>query len=144
MLGTYITFPELLIWLPLLAASCVSSQAVKKQPGDWPLRDRYWCWRVHCNTFYTNNEKYQLYNNVNYYWLKYIGNSFSIGLDGTGRLLTFLTALSFPMILIGSASNTVKQAPAFFCLMLMAQSGLMGVFLCQGCPCVLFLFGNLR
>ncbi|MFN8246953.1 MAG: NADH-quinone oxidoreductase subunit M [Ferruginibacter sp.] len=132
MLGTYITFPELLIWLPLLAGILCFFTGSEKAARGLAIAGSLLVLAVSIATlFYTNNEKYQLYNNVNYYWLKYIGNSFSIGLDGTGRLLTFLTALSFPMILIGSASNTVKQAPAFFGLMLMAQSGLMGVFLAK-------------
>ena len=111
MLGTYITFPELLIWLPLLAGILCFFTGSESSRGTGHLRIATGAGSVHCNTFYTNNENTSC--TIMSIIIKYIGNSFSIGLDGTGRLLTFLTALSFPMILIGSASNTVKQAPLF-------------------------------
>ena len=43
--------------------------------------------------FFTNDSQYLNYNYVNYIWLKYMGANYYIGLDGTGRLLTLLTAI---------------------------------------------------
>src|SRR6185436_4283276 len=70
--------------------------------------------------------------------LKYIGNSFYISLDGTGRVLTLLTAVSFPIIFISTWKNEYKNAGAFYGLMLLAQCGLMGVFLAK--DALLFYF----
>src|SRR5437868_198224 len=52
----------------------------------------------------------------------------NIGLDGMGRLLTLLTAFSFPLILAATYNNSYKNASAFYGLMLLTQAGLMGVF----------------
>ncbi len=80
--------------------------------------------------FYADNTKPTnlLYNNVSYVWLQYIGSSFSVGLDGMGHLLTFLTALSYPIIFIATRNKDYKNASAFYGLMLLSQGGLMGVF----------------
>lgn len=139
MLGSYITFPELLIWLPLLAGILCFFTGSEKAARSLAIAGSLVVLGVSIATlFYTDTEKHNLYNNVNYYWLKYIGNSFNIGLDGTGRILTFLTALSFPMILIGTAKASVKNAPSYFGLMLLAQAGLMGVFVAK--DALLFYF----
>lgn len=139
MLGTYITFPELLIWLPLLTGILCFFTGSEKSARSLAVTGSLLVLAVSIATlFYTNNDKYHLYNNVSYYWLKYIGNSFSVGIDGIGRMLTLLTAVTFPMIMIGSASNKVKNAPSFFGLMMLAQSGLMGVFVAK--DALLFYF----
>ncbi len=129
-MGTYITFPELLIWLPLVGGIIAfflrGENAAKKMAIVVSLITL----GVSAASFlYTDDAQYANYNRVNYFWLKYIGNSFFIGLDGTGRLLTFLTALSFPIILISTGKNKYKDSSAFYGLMLLTQAGLMGVFL---------------
>jgi NADH-quinone oxidoreductase subunit M len=63
-----------------------------------------------------------------YEWLKYLGSSFSVSLDGLGRILTFLTAISFPIIFTATYKTNYKNANAFYGLMLLSQCGLMGVF----------------
>ncbi|RYF52342.1 MAG: NADH-quinone oxidoreductase subunit M, partial [Cytophagaceae bacterium] len=80
------------------------------------------------SVFYADDSVYASYNRVNYYWMKQIGNSFFVGLDSTGRLLTFLTAIAFPVILVATQKNNYKNPGAFYGLMLLAQCGLMGVF----------------
>src|SRR6186997_759097 len=71
-------------------------------------------------------------------WLPGLGSSFSIRLDGMGQLLCLLTAISFPLIFIATWNNTYKKAKNFFGLMLLAQAGLMGVFLAM--DALLFYF----
>ena len=68
------------------------------------------------------------YNNVSYVWLPYIGSSFSVGLDGMGHLLTFLTAFTFPLIFAATYKTDYKNSNVFYGLMLLTQAGLMGVF----------------
>jgi NADH-quinone oxidoreductase subunit M len=128
MLGTYFTFPELLIWLPLVAGIlCFFVKGEQASKRLALIASLFTVTVSVISLFYTDN-KYASYNNVNYYWLKYIGNSFNIGLDGTARLLTLLTAIGFPVIFIATYKNTYKNAPAFYGLMLLVQAGLMGVF----------------
>lgn len=62
-------------------------------------------------------------------WLPDLGSSFSLGLDGMGRMLTLLTAIAFPVIFIATNKSTYKDSNQFFGLMLLSQAGLMGVFL---------------
>lgn len=77
--------------------------------------------------FYTA-DAYQSYNMVNYVWMKHIGNSLNVGLDSLGRILTFLTALAYPLILLATYKNNYKNASAYFGLLMLTQAGIMGVF----------------
>lgn len=129
-MGSFITFPELLIWLPVIAG--IVSFFLKKpgQAKNWAILFSLIILAVSVTSlFYTDDSKYQAYNRVNYYWLKYLGNSFYIGFEGTGRLLTLLTAIAFPVVFIATQKHDYKNANAFYALMLLTQAGLMGVFL---------------
>ncbi|HET9055726.1 MAG TPA: NADH-quinone oxidoreductase subunit M [Chitinophagaceae bacterium] len=62
-------------------------------------------------------------------WLPDLGSSFSLGLDGMGRMLTLLTAIAFPVIFVATNKSTYKDSNQFYGLMLLSLTGLMGVFL---------------
>lgn len=62
-------------------------------------------------------------------WLGSLGSSFSVKLDGMGQILCLLTAIAYPMIFISTWHTPFHKANNFFGLMLLAQAGLMGVFL---------------
>ena len=128
MLGTYITFPELLMWLPLLSG--IICFFIKKEPAvkSFAIISSLITLTVSIASLYYSGPSYKSYNSVNYEWLRHIGNSFYVALDGTGRILTFLTAVSFPIIFIATYKNSYKNASSFFGLMLLTQAGLMGVF----------------
>jgi len=87
--------------------------------------------------FYTA-DKYNSYNSVQYIWLKYMGAGLYVSLEGAGRLLALLTAVSFPIIFIATYKNSYKNAAVFFGLMLLSECGLMGVFLAK--DALLFYF----
>ena len=127
-MGTFITFPELLIWLPMLAGiACFFLKG--KAAKNWAILASLIVLAVSvASLFYSDDSLYASYNKVNYYWLKQIGNSFFVGLDSTGRLLTFLTAIAFPVIFIATQKNNYKNPGSFYGLMLLTQCGLMGVF----------------
>lgn len=61
-------------------------------------------------------------------WMGSFGSSFSLQLDGLSQILCLLTAVAYPLILLGTWKNNYDKAPQFFGLLLLAQSGLMGVF----------------
>jgi NADH-quinone oxidoreductase subunit M len=61
-------------------------------------------------------------------WIPALGSRFSVGLDGMGRILTLLTAVGYPLILIGTWRDSYRKASNFYALMLLMQAGLMGVF----------------
>ena len=71
-------------------------------------------------------------------WLPALGSRFAVGLDGMGQILCLLTALSFPIIFIATWRDQYRRAGNFFALMLLAQAGLMGVFLAM--DALLFYF----
>lgn len=71
-------------------------------------------------------------------WLPALGSSFSVKLDGMGQLLCLLTSISYPIIFIATWNTSYKKAKNFFALMLLAQAGLMGVFLAM--DALLFYF----
>jgi NADH-quinone oxidoreductase subunit M len=130
-LGTFITFPELLMWLPLLAGIfcfTVKSESIAKNIA---LFGSLAVLAVSLTTLAFTDVKFASYNAVNYIWLKNIGTSFYLSLDGTGKILTLLTAIAFPIIFISTYNNSYKNAGAFFGLMLLTECGLMGVFLAK-------------
>lgn len=130
-MGTYITFPELLIWLPLLAGLVIFMVGNANNSKSIAVVFSLLILAISVTTLFFTNEahhpEYRYYNNVNYLWLKYLGANYFVGLDGLGRLLTFLTALSFPLIFI-AAPQPHKKHKSFYGLMLLTQAGLMGVF----------------
>jgi NADH-quinone oxidoreductase subunit M len=128
MLGTYFTFPELLLWFPLVAG--ISCFFLKKggSAKNLALIASLATLAVSVISLFYTDAAYRSYNQVSYAWLSHIGNSFYVALDGTGRLLTLLTAVSFPIIFIATYKNNYKNLGAFYGLMLLSQAGLMGVF----------------
>lgn len=67
--------------------------------------------------------------NTNAEWIPSLGSRFAVGGDGLGKLLSLLTAVSFPIIFIATYKSSYIKANQFFALMLLSQAGLMGVFL---------------
>ena len=61
-------------------------------------------------------------------WISILGSRFTLSLDGMGKMLELLTAISFPVIFAATYSNKYKNSNAFYGLMLLSQAGLMGVF----------------
>jgi NADH-quinone oxidoreductase subunit M len=132
MLGTYFTFPELLIWIPFITGviaffirngNSVKTFAVISSIATLTVSV--------ISLFYTDvahHPEFFYYNNVSYVWMPYIGSGFSVGMDGMGFLLTFLTALAFPLIFIVTNKSAYKNINSFVGLLLLAQAGMMGVF----------------
>lgn len=61
-------------------------------------------------------------------WLPNLGSRFSVSMDGMGKMLCLLTAVSFPVIFGATYQNSYKNSGSFYGLMLLTQAGLMGVF----------------
>ena len=62
-------------------------------------------------------------------WMSTLGSSFALKLDGLGQVLCLLTAVAYPLTFVGTWRASYKKAHRFFALMLLAQAGMMGVFL---------------
>lgn len=125
----WITFPELLIWFPLVAGLVAFFIRNEKTVKAWALLASLITLGIAVVSLaYADNTKHFYLNNVSYFWLKYLGSNFSVGLDGMGRMLTTLTAIAFPVIFIATSKTTYKNTHLFYGLMLLTQAGLMGVF----------------
>lgn len=138
MFGNYITIPHLLIFIPLLAG--LISFFIRSQPGAkaWSLLMAIVTLGISVLSLVYSKDAPLSGRAFNYEWLQYIGASFSVSLDGVGRLLTLLTAISFPLIFVATYNHNYKNPGAFYGLMLLAQTGLMGVFLAS--DALLFYF----
>jgi len=125
----WITFPELLIWFPLVAGLVAFIIRKEKAVKNWAILASLITLAISVvSLVYADNTKHFYLNNVSYFWLKYLGSNFSLGLDGMGHMLTALTAVAFPLIFIATNKTSFKNANIFYGLMLLTQSGLMGVF----------------
>jgi NADH-quinone oxidoreductase subunit M len=62
-------------------------------------------------------------------WMQTIGSSFSLKLDGMAKLLCLLNAIAYPIVILSTWNSNYKRANNFFALMLLAQAGMMGVFI---------------
>jgi NADH-quinone oxidoreductase subunit M len=125
----WITFPELLMWFPLLAGLVAFIIKDDKKVKAWALMSSLITLGVSAaSIIYSDSTKHFYLNNVSYVWMKYLGSNLTVGLDGMSRILTALTALSFPVIFLATSKTQYRNANAFYGLMLLVQSGLMGVF----------------
>jgi len=137
-----ITFPELLVWFPLLSglvAFMLKGEAAVKK---WMIFSSLITVAIVVVSFFFTSDKYINYNNVSYFWLPSLGSSFAFMYDGMGRMLCLLTALAFPLVFLSAYGNSYKKPNSFYGLMLLTQSGLMGVF-CAMDALVFYFFWEL-
>ncbi|MBC7873408.1 MAG: NADH-quinone oxidoreductase subunit M [Ferruginibacter sp.] len=71
-------------------------------------------------------------------WMQTLGSSFSVKLDGMGQLLCLLNAVAYPLVVLSTWNRPYKKPNNFFAHMLLAQAGMMGVFLAM--DALLFYF----
>lgn len=128
-MGTYITFPELFILFPLFAGLICFFLPKNNSARNFALVASLITLAVVVLSLGYTGDKYLSWNNASYIWLKYLGSTYYVGLDGTGRMLTLLTAIGFPVILSSTFyGEKLENKNSFFGLMLLTQAGLMGVF----------------
>jgi NADH-quinone oxidoreductase subunit M len=121
--------PELLIWSPLIAGLLIFIFRSQSQSKAIAMASSIITLVISFATLIYADDKYLSGLADNYVWLKYMGASFNIGLDGMGRLLTLLTAFAFPIIFVATYNKEYKNASGFYGLLLLSQAGLMGVFM---------------
>lgn len=139
----FITFAELLVWFPLIAGLITFFIKGEKNVKAWALFAAIITLCISCvSIVLTRYPYYNALSGTGYYWLRYIGSSFALNIQGVGYVLTFLTATAFPIIFIATNKNKYKNSAAFYGLMLLSQSGLMGVF-CAVDALVFYFFWEL-
>ena len=129
MIAAFDNFPALLIWLPLIGGLIAFLFKSERSVKTWALFSSLVTLALMVvSLFYTDSKHYVL-NEVKYFWLRDIGASFGFVLDGISRVLCLLTAVSFPLIFGSTWNKSYKNSNSFYGLMLLAQCGLMGVFM---------------
>lgn len=63
---------------------------------------------------------------LNQPWISQLGIHFHVGMDGLSLLLVLLTCLLYPLVILASFNN--NRSAAFYALMFLMQTGLIGVF----------------
>lgn len=129
MFGNYITIPHLLIFTPLLAALIAFFIKNENKVKNWSLLASLATCSLSLLAIYYRHNEALSGRSFNYEWLPFLGASFSVSLDGIGRMLVLLTGISFPLIFMATRNSSYKNAHSFYGLMLLTQTGLMGVFL---------------
>lgn len=123
--------PVLLIAIPLVSG--IFSFFIKKEKSVK-------IWALVCSIFTLLVSLFTLtnagHNSYDAPWLTMLGSRFTVSLDGLGKVLTLLTAVSFPVIFAATYKNTYQKPNAFYGFMLLTLAGLMGVF----CAMDLLLF----
>ena len=129
MLTAFDNFPALLIWLPLLGG--VIAFFLKQGPAvrTWAMFSSIITLAVFALSLRYTSEKDLALTEVSYVWLNDLGSHFALRLDGLSRILCLLNALAFPLIIMSTWRNEVKNPNSFYGLMLLSQCGMMGVFL---------------
>jgi NADH-quinone oxidoreductase subunit M len=62
------------------------------------------------------------------YWISPINVLFNIGIDGNGMVMVLLTVILIPIIIMASAIRSYRNPGAFYGLIMIMQSALIGVF----------------
>jgi NADH-quinone oxidoreductase subunit M len=128
--------PVLLILIPLLTGLVTFFLKDEKSVRYWGLFSAVATLTVSIiGLTALNQEKYLHFEGE---WLQTLGSSFSIKLDGMGQLLCLLNTVAYTIIFIATWNSSYKKANHFFALMLLAQAGMMGVFLAM--DALLFYF----
>lgn len=129
MFTAFDNFPALLIWFPLVGGLISFFLKEERTVKAWALFSSLLTLGLFVTSLFFADSAHYVLNAVSYIWLPEIGSSFTLVLDGMARLLVMLTAVSFPLIIGSTYNNNYKNANAFYGLMLLTQTGLMGVFM---------------
>ena len=129
MLSAFDNFPALLIWLPVIGGLVSFLIKGEERIRTWAMSSSILTLVVMGVSMLYTDDKHNMLSMVSYVWLSSLGASFSLVLDGLSRTLCLLTAISFPLIIAVASRNRYEQPGAFYGLLLLAQAGLMGVFM---------------
>ncbi len=117
-----------LVWLPLLGMFLVLALPEDRARGTafwWSLgilvlsAGLWWAYRPGSGFDMASSHP----------WIEAWGAHYSLGLDGISLFMVLLTALTTPVAILGAYEYITKHRKAFYALMLLLETGVMGVFL---------------
>lgn len=118
--------PVLLITVPLITGIISFFLPNERMAKSWSLLSSLVTFAIAIAGLFFLNEYEQLHADAE--WMPSLGSRFTVAMDGMGKLLCLLTAFLFPVILLSTWRQTYERGNNFHGLMLLAQAGLMGVF----------------
>lgn len=127
--------PVLLILIPLVAGLVNFFLKDDRIVKSWSVVASFVTLAVSLAAVYTQNAASLQADAA---WLPTLGSRFTLHLDGMAKMLTLLTAISLPLVLVSTIKNEYEKPGSFYGLLLWLQAGLMGVFLAA--DCLLFYF----
>lgn len=128
--------PVLLILIPLLAGLISFFLKEEKAARSWALLSAIGVLVVSVLGLTLLKQEKNLQFSAG--WMSVLNSSFSLKLDGMSQLLCLLNALAYPLVILATIKNRYTQPNRFYGLMLLAQAGMMGVFLAM--DALLFYF----
>lgn len=117
-----------LIWVPLLAGAHVlfsKEEAAPRVAFGWALGmfilslGLWW-------SFLPGTADFQLYSVTP--WIASWGVSYAVGVDGISLFMILLTTFTMPVAMLGSFNYIAKRRRPFYALLLLLQTGIIGVF----------------
>lgn len=118
--------PFLLILIPLLSGLALFFFKGEKTVRGWALFTALVTTVVSVLGITLLKEDY--YQQFRADWMPQLGSSFSLDMDGMSRILCLLNAIAYPVVIIATWKNDYRSSNNFYALMLLAQAGMMGVF----------------
>lgn len=119
--------PVLLILIPLLAGMATFFFKEEKAAKSWALLGAVAVLVVSVLGLTLLKQEKNLQFSTD--WMGILNSSFAVKLDGMSQLLCLLNAVAYPLVILSTWHTSYKKANHFFGLMLLAQAGMMGVFL---------------
>ena len=119
--------PFLLILIPLLTG--LAAFFIKSELGakNWALLSSIITLMLALGSVSWYNHPSQLSFDAE--WIPILHTRFSLTLDGLSKMLSLLTAISLPLVIVSTYKNKYSKPNNFYGLLLLSQAGLLGVFL---------------
>ncbi len=116
----------LLIFFPLIAALIIA--ATGRQPGKTALVASIVELLIGVAMLLQFHPDGGVQFSQNYWWIRSLGISYKVGLDGISLLLVLLTVFLTPVIILSSLNKSYKNPGLFYSLILVMEFALVGVF----------------
>lgn len=116
----------LLIFFPLIAAIITALFPKRASRNAFGLS--LICFLLSIILFSQFNPAEGIQFTVDYWWIRSLGISFKIGIDGISILLIMLTTFLTPLIILSSLGRAYKNPGLFYSLIFFMQFALIGVF----------------
>lgn len=128
--------PVLLILIPIIGA--LGAMFIKRQARSIAWLTALASVAISLFAFINFGKSCACNYNTNIAWLPTLGANFAVGVDGVSLILSTLTSFAMAVLFLGVSNRKFYNEPAYYALLLLAQAGIVGVFLAK--DALLFYF----